>query len=356
MVFLRNCWQVAAFPAELVRGRLLRRQLLGEWVVLYRRADGTPVALEDRCPHRSAPLSRGTLAGDTLRCAYHGLEFGTDGRCTAVPGQSLVPPKARARVHAVLERYGLVWIWMGESAADPALVPDVHWMDDPAWVPATGYHLVRANYQLLTDNLLDLSHETYVHQKTIGNEAVAAEPVETRHDADAVYVRKEIDRCGPPPFYQYLARLPATASVRRWQRTVYRPPGYVVIDVGVEPLDGVPGSNSVEGRVINLITPASATTAHYFWAFARNFRIDEPAVTAFIRANVGRTFDEDQEILELQQANLGDEERDPLYRVAIGADAGVMAARRMLHARIADERAVGVSTTAGSTAAGSTAA
>lgn len=337
MAFLRNCWQVAAFPAELVPGRLLRRQLLGEWVVLYRRSGGAPVALEDRCPHRSAPLSRGTLAGDTLRCAYHGLEFGVDGRCTAVPGQALVPPKARARAFPVVERHGLAWIWMGEGEADPSLVPDVRWLDDPAWVPATGYHLVGANYQLLTDNLLDLSHETYVHQRTIGNDAVAEAPVETRHDAHEVHVRKEIARCNPPPFYQYLANVPASAFVRRWQRTVYRPPGYVVIDVGVEPLDAIPGANRVEGRVINLITPANATSAHYFWAFARNFRLDEPAVTTFLRENVARTFDEDKEILELQQANLGDEERDPLYRVAIAADAGVMAGRRLLQARLAVE-------------------
>ncbi len=338
MAFLRNCWQVAAFPAEIIPGKLLRRQLLGEWLVFYRKADGTAVALEDRCPHRSAPLSLGQLVGDTLRCGYHGLEFGPDGRCTLVPGQSLVPPKARARAYPVIERHDLVWVWMGEAErADPGMVPDVHWMNDPAWVAAAGYHRIAANYQLLTDNLLDLSHETYVHTRTIGNAAVAESPATMRHDDQAVHVLKEIERCLPPPFYQYLARLPASASVRRWQRIEYRPPGYVVIDVGVDPVDPAPGAIRVEGRVINLITPESATTAHYFWAFARNFRLDEPAVTVFLRENVGRTFDEDREILEHQQANLGQEERDPAYRVAIAADAGVMQARRLLQSRLADE-------------------
>jgi vanillate O-demethylase monooxygenase subunit len=338
MSFLRNCWQVAAFPAEIVPGRLLRRRLLGEWLVFYRRSDGGVVALEDRCPHRSAPLSRGQLIGDTLRCGYHGLEFGPDGRCTLVPGQALVPPKARARAYPVVERHQLIWIWMGEPAcSDHGDVPDVHWMDDPGWVAATGYHRIAADYRLLVDNLLDLSHESYVHTRTIGNEAVAETPVSTRHDRQAVHVHKEIERCNPPPFYQYLARLPAAANVSRWQRTEYRPPGYVVIDVGVEPLEPVGGAIRVEGRVINLITPETATTAHYFWAFARNFRLDEPAVTVFLRENVGRTFDEDKEILELQQANLGEEARDPAYRVAIAADAGAVQARRLLQARLAEE-------------------
>jgi phenylpropionate dioxygenase-like ring-hydroxylating dioxygenase large terminal subunit len=338
MTFLSNCWQVAAFPAEIVPGQMLRRRLLGEWLVFYRRTDGAAVALEDRCPHRSLPLSRGQLVGDTLRCGYHGLEFGPDGRCTFVPGQTLVPPRARARAYPVVERHNLVWIWMGDAGkADQCLVPDVHWMDDPAWVAATGYHAIAANYQLLTDNLLDLSHEAYVHTHTIGNEAVAESPVKTSHDGQVVQVRKEIECCHPPPFYQDLARLPATASVRRWQRTEYRPPGYVVIDVGVEPLEPVPDAIRVEGRVINLITPETASTSHYFWAFARNFRLDESAVTLFLRENVGRTFDEDQEVLELQQANLGDGERDPAYRVAIAADAGVVMARRLLKVRLAEE-------------------
>ena len=259
MSYLRNCWQVAAFPEEIVPGRLLRRRLLDEAVVFYRTSDGRPVALEDRCPHRSAPLSRGTLLGDTLRCGYHGLEFAADGRCTLIPGQAVLPPNARARAYPVIERYRLVWIWMGEPAgADAATIPDVHWLDHPDWVPAAGYHRVAANYQLLTDNLLDLSHETYVHTRTIGNEAVAESPVRSRQEGDAVHVEKEIERCNPPPFYQYLARLPANAFVRRWQRTVFLPPGYVVIDVGVEPLEPVPGSNRVEGRVINLITPETA--------------------------------------------------------------------------------------------------
>ena len=144
---------------------------------------------------------------------------------------------AAARLGAevvLLERYNFVWIWMGDAdKADPSLVPDVHWMSDPGWVASEGYHHVKAGYRLLNDNLLDLSHETYVHGKTIGHESVAETPISIRTETSAVYVDKEMKDCNPPPFYQYLARVSASDRVDRWQHTVFFPPGYIVIDVGV---------------------------------------------------------------------------------------------------------------------------
>ena len=239
------------------------------------------------------------------------------------------------RAFPVLERYNFVWIWMGDAEkADPALVPDVHWMSDPAWVASEGYHHVKANYKLLNDNLLDLSHETYVHGKTIGHDSVAESPIAIRMDGNAVYVDKEMKDCNPPPFYQYLAKVSATERVDRWQHTVFQPPGYIVIDVGVQPLSPVPGSNRVEGRVIDLITPETATSSHYFWAFARNFRLGEPAVTEFLRENVRVTFDEDKDMLEAQQRNIGDGVTEPAFPVAVRADAGPTQGRRLLASMI----------------------
>jgi phenylpropionate dioxygenase-like ring-hydroxylating dioxygenase large terminal subunit len=334
-MFLRNVWQVAAYGKEIVPGRLLARRICNEPIVMFRGTNGRVVALEDRCPHRSAPLSKGQLIGDQLRCGYHGLRFDTQGKCTLIPGQSLIPPKARARTYPIAERYTFAWIWMGDpEKADPALIPDVHWMDDPRWVASEGYHRIKANYKLLNDNLLDLSHETYVHVHTIGNEAVADTPVEVRSDGDAVYVTKEIASCNPPPLYQYLGRVPATASVKRWQRTIYKPPGYIMIEVGVEPLEPAPGAIKVNGWVIDLITPETDASSHYFWAFARDFRLDEPEVTEYLRDNVRSTFDEDKEMLESQQAVLGEGDFDPAYKVAVKADAGAVQGRRLLNTMI----------------------
>lgn len=340
-MFMRNCWQVAAFGREVVAGQLFPRRICGDAVVFYRARDGRVIALEDRCAHRYAPLSMGALigdTGDTLRCMYHGLCYDTEGKCIQIPGQDHIPAKARVRAFPVLERYNFVWIWMGDAEkADPALVPDVHWMSDPGWVASEGYHHVKASYKLLNDNLLDLSHETYVHGKTIGHDSVAETPIEIRMENNAVYVDKEMKACNPPPFYQYLARVSASDRVDRWQHTVFQPPGYIVIDVGVQPLDPVPGSNRVDGRVIDLITPESATSSHYFWAFARNFRLDEPAVTEFLRENVRRTFDEDKDMLEAQQRNIGERESERGFDVAIRADAGPTQGRRLLASMIEAE-------------------
>ncbi len=336
-MWLRNCWQVAAFTREVIGGHLLARRICDDPLVLYRASDGRAVALEDKCPHRFAPLSKGALDGDVLRCGYHGLCFDPHGRCTKIPGQDHIPSKARVRAVPVVERHRLVWVWMGDpERADPALVPDVHWLDDAQWVASEGYHRIEANYRLLNDNLLDLSHETYVHQRTIGHEAVAETPISIKVEEGTVRIDKEMPGCTPPPFYQFLGRLKPTDRIDRWQRTVYRPPGYIVIDVGVQPLESPPGANRVEGRVINLMTPETAMSTHYFWAFARNFRLDETGVTEFLRVNVGRTFDEDKEMLEAQQRNIG-EVAEPVFSIAVKADAGPTQGRRLLASHIEAE-------------------
>ena len=337
-MFMKNCWQVAAFGREIVPGRMLTRRIVDQPLVLFRASNGRVVALEDRCAHRSAPLSKGKLIGDTLRCGYHGMRYDVTGKCVLIPGQNFIPPKARARAFPIVERYKLAWIWMGEEEqADAAAIPDVHWMDSAGWIASEGYHRIDANYKLLNDNLLDLSHEAFVHTHTIGNEAVADSPVEVQTREGSVFVTKEIASCNPPPLYQYLGRVPATATVQRWQRTTYIPPGHVVIEVGIQALGDVPGSNRVEGRVINLITPETVSTSHYFWAFARNFRLDEPEVTEFLRDGVRSTFDEDKEMLEAQQRVLGDLDVDPAYRIVVKADAGAVQGRRLLATRVAAE-------------------
>jgi phenylpropionate dioxygenase-like ring-hydroxylating dioxygenase large terminal subunit len=156
-MFLRNYWYVAATDAEISR-RPLGRMILGEPIVLFRAEDGTPVAFEDRCPHRHLPLSMGRLVGDTLQCLYHGLRFGRDGRCVYIPGQEHIPQAAKVRCYPVVERYRWIWIWMGDPMlADPAAIADFHWLDDPNWGAKGAYLHVEANWQLVVDNLLDLS-------------------------------------------------------------------------------------------------------------------------------------------------------------------------------------------------------
>src|SRR5690606_18086451 len=170
--FVKNAWYVAAWSKEVGR-RLLPRTILGEQVVLYRREDGAPAALADRCPHKLAPLSLGELQGDHVQCGYHGMEFDCSGACVRIPGQQNIPPTARVRSFPLQEKYGAVWIWMGDPAlAHHHAIVDVPRYKEDGWGLVDGQYLhFKTNYLNITDNLVDPAHTTYVHKKTIGNSA-----------------------------------------------------------------------------------------------------------------------------------------------------------------------------------------
>ena len=201
-MFLRNYWYVAASDHEVER-RPVGRIILGEPIVFYRLEDGTPVALEDRCAHRHLPLSMGKLVGDTLQCHYHGLRYDKTGTCVRVPGQDLIPRSARVKCYPVVERYHWLWIWMGDPAlADPDKITDFHWFDDPNWGAKGHYLHVNANWQLIVDNLLDLTHLAFVHETTIGNSALVDQATVkvARNQENVVVTRWIIDAPAPPTF------------------------------------------------------------------------------------------------------------------------------------------------------------
>ncbi|OYW87468.1 MAG: hypothetical protein B7Z20_05050, partial [Sphingobium sp. 32-64-5] len=160
--------------------------LLGEPLVLYRTQAGDIAALEDRCCHRAAPLSKGRREGDDLRCMYHGIKFGPGGQCTELPGQSVIPAAVRVRSYPVAERHGAIWVWMGDPAkADAALIPDFIGPDNADWAVATSHLDIAAEAQLLIDNLLDVSHAPYVHEATFaaGNRDNVARMVRAEQEA-----------------------------------------------------------------------------------------------------------------------------------------------------------------------------
>ena len=337
-MFMRNCWQVAAYATEIGR-RLLRRTITGCPVVLYRLESGETAAMEDRCPHRWVPLSLGCLDGDIVQCGYHGLRFGPDGACVAIPGQKIIPAKARVRTFATVERFKLVWIWMGDPAlADPGLVPDFRWMDDPEWSVAEGYHHVRADYRFLVDNLLDLSHETFVHPETIGNDAVAESPVSVNViEKRTVRAHRDMLGCEPPPQFVSLAGF--SGRIDRWHTTLYTPPGFCVIEVGAVPMGTTDRSHGFEARILNLITPETERSSHYFWAHARNIRLGDRALTDAIGRSIVETFDQDKTVLEAQQIEadaVGT--TDPGLILAI--DSGPIQGRRVLSAALRAEHDV----------------
>jgi vanillate monooxygenase len=334
-MWMRNCWQVIAFATE-IREAPLARTVLDEKIVLFRIESGEAVALADRCPHRFAPLSIGRVVGDTIQCGYHGLCFDRDGVCVRVPGQDSVPARARVQKYPLVERHTFAWVWMGDPAlADPARIPDFHWMDDPAWAAVPGYHHFGANYLLVNDNLLDLSHESFVHEETIGNESVAESPATVSLQGEVLRVHRDMLNIEAPPFYKRTTGF--TGRINRWHTNYFTPPGFHVIENGSMSADAPDKNHALERKVLNLITPETRRSSHYFWGIVRQFRMDDPALDDIIRDGIIRTFDQDKAVLEAQQRALGPDPDSAVFPVSIRVDAGPMQGRKLVQSCIARE-------------------
>lgn len=165
MNYIRNCWYVVGWSHDYQPGKLQALSVINEPLVAYRKADGGLVVMEDRCCHRLAPLSLGQIEGDDLRCMYHGLKFAPSGQCIEIPGQEQIPRDYAVRTYPVVDRYSWVWVWMGEPAlADPSLIPECVPLDSPDWMLGWDQLEMNANFMLVLDNLLDLTHLSYVHR------------------------------------------------------------------------------------------------------------------------------------------------------------------------------------------------
>ncbi|MEO5734037.1 MAG: aromatic ring-hydroxylating dioxygenase subunit alpha [Rubrivivax sp.] len=339
-MFVRNSWYVAAWSDEIEPGKLLGRTLLGDAVLLYRGESGRLAALEDRCCHRGLPLSLGSVQGDRVQCGYHGLVFDACGTCVKVPGQERVPPKARVKHYEVIEQDHLVWIWMGDAAsADQALVPSHPWHGDPAWGWVKDRYLVRANYQLITDNLMDLTHVGYVHTKTIGGTPQAHSEAEMKVEATerGIKVSRFMPDSVPPPSYTAFHTF-ATERVDRWMEIEFFPPVTVRVHTGaVDTGTGAREGNRSGGFAfmgLNVQTPETESTTHYFWSGARTQKRDNPVDAVQMLKNLATTFAEDKFIIEAQQISL---DRKPEPLVMIANDAGTARSRRLVTALLEAE-------------------
>lgn len=340
-MFIRNRWYVAAWDKE-VSARPLARTICGEKVVLFRRRDGSAAALADFCPHRLAPLSLGVVEGDAIRCGYHGLLVDGARACVEMPGQEDAPRRLSVTPYPLVERYRFVWLWVGEAAlADPALIPDFWFCEDPAWAFDGDVYPVACDYRLLVDNLMDLSHETYVHPSSIGQKEIVDSPIDTRLEGEAVVVERWMRGIEPPPFWRTF--LGKDGLVDRWQICHFALPSAVTIEVGVAPVGtGAPEgdrSQGVEGVVVNFMTPESETSCRYYWGMARSFGVGDAGLTERMRRSQAGVFDEDVVVLEAQQRNI--DLRPDLKLVTLAIDAGGAHARRLMEraARESDEGA-----------------
>lgn len=338
-MFLRNGWYAAVWSKDLTN-KPMARTFLNERVVLFRSATGVPAALEDKCCHRAAPLSRGEVNGKYLVCGYHGLQFDAHGQCVLVPGQKHVPPGAKVRSYPVHEKWNVVWIWMGDAEkADMSKVPDLPWLNDAKWATTPGIIHIKTNYQFIIDNLLDLTHVTYVHKNTLaGDPREATTPTKTQRLQSGVRVGRWMLDFEPPPLFARVGNF--TGKVDRWQFVTWTPPSTIFLDVGCARAGtGAPQGDRSQGISIwstHLITPESEQTSHYMFCFARDFNTEDQNISRLLYEGSKATFLEDADILEAVQTNCVGGSLAGL--IDVNADAAQLQARRMLQSLISAEQ------------------
>ncbi|MFC7307053.1 Rieske 2Fe-2S domain-containing protein [Streptomyces monticola] len=340
--FARNQWYVAAYAREVGR-ELLGRTVLDEPILLYRTEDGQAVALSDRCVHRRFPLSQAPsrLDGDRVMCGYHGFTYGTDGRCVFVPGQQRVPRTARLAAYPVVEQDAFVWVWIGDRDPGATVPPRAPWLNSSAYTVVSGMEPIDCDYGLLVDNLMDLSHETYLHGGYIGTPEVAETPITTEVDdgAGIVHVSRHMDDAACPPFYAESTGI--EGRITRWQDIEYHAPCLYLLHSRVAPAGAAaPAADGSDPEafhveVVYAITPSTQKTTYDFWAVARDFALDDQKVTDYLHANNHTVVMQDVDALNVLQKSL-DTEKPGYQELSINIDTGGLAARRIL-ARLAQE-------------------
>jgi vanillate O-demethylase monooxygenase subunit len=331
--FVRNAWYVAAWQSEL-DALPYAATIIGEPVVLYRKRDGSAVALADMCPHRFAPLHRGKIVDDEIECGYHGLRFAASGRCVHNPvGGGAIPSAARLISYPVIERDQLVWIWMGDPArADPACIADFAWLRDHQSYVMTGAHSMQQalGYELIIDNLLDLTHGAFLHPTTLGSEALARGTAKVRQVGNRIHY----DRWNPDGEPATLFTLSGAATkgepVDFWNDMRWDPPGAFYLEVGVTK----PGRPREEGSFmgsVHILTPQTETSTVYRWMLFRNFAMDSAEVTASIERLVEYAFrEEDEPMLTAVQKRMAGRDFWDMRPLLLSSDKAAVLARRTL--------------------------
>lgn len=339
MAFLKNTWYVAAHAHELDDGALVARTICDLPIVMYRTSTGGVAAMEDRCPHRFVPLSMGWRVDDTLQCAYHGLRFDGSGACVEMPNDKdnkVLKPCVTAFV--AVERYAVVWLWLGDPVlADPADIPAFDFLSSERFAVAWGHSHIKGNYQLLVDNLLDLSHVHYLHPGV--------------HESDFSKFKNEVKRDGnsiwsmlwrpeyalneqQKKLFGFASDVVESQGHSRWDM-----PGVILVLTAFWE-HGKTLEEGVESPSAHLFTPETEYTTHYFWASGRTHSTDSQELTDKIASHMRTIFEtQDGPMVEAQQMAMGNStdflEQSP---VILRADAAGVMARRLVKKKLLAER------------------
>jgi len=337
VTYLHNCWYVAAWSEEIAPGATLARTYLEQPVVLFRQEDGTAGALLDRCPHRFAPLSAGKVVGDRIQCPYHGLEFTADGVCARNPYGPGVR-SIRVRSIPLVERHRALWIWMGDpDSADAGRIPDLSYLAEaPSTAFSCGYLLTRANFEIVSDNILDLTHTEYLHPTTLaGNQVVQRVKPTTRETPEGV----EVTWFAPnvPLLKLFQAIHPEVERAAMLTQVSWCAPAIMKLRAATIPADAT-GEEGFVNLNAHVMTPETNASTHYFFAATRNYRTEDAALNDFIAESRKRIFSmEDKPMIELVQQRMAGRDFWDMRPLLLGGDEAAVRARRRLHSLIAAE-------------------
>jgi phenylpropionate dioxygenase-like ring-hydroxylating dioxygenase large terminal subunit len=332
---VRDQWYVAAYASEVSR-QFLARTICNEPIAFYRTQDGAPVALADRCVHRRYPLSESRLDGDKVVCGYHGFTYETNGSCSFVPGQERIPRTARVTSYPVVEQDALIWVFIGDpKLAGEREIPRAPWLDtDSGYVTSVGMEPIRSRYSMLVDNLLDLSHETYLHAGFIGTPEVAQTPIKTAVDEDAniVHVSRRMADAECPPLYANSTGI--QGRITRWQDIEYHAPCLYLLHSRVAPAGLLPNEDGTDPDAFHVeityaITPETDNSVLDFWMISRDFAKDDAEVTEFLAKNNHTVVMQDVDALNILEVVI-EGEPEGFQELSINIDEGGLAARKML--------------------------
>ncbi|MEQ6333933.1 aromatic ring-hydroxylating dioxygenase subunit alpha [Sphingobium sp. MK2] len=332
-----NQWWIAAYASEVTRD-ILAREILGEPIIFYRTETGKAVALAGICPHRIYPLAKGRIVGDTVQCAYHGFQFGADGRCLKVPSQSSVPQNSTLRSYPLVERANLLWIWTGAAElADPNDIPDLDSVGLGREDWAVEQHpvcTVEARYTLMIENLLDLSHISFIHATSIpGGGAVAEIPAEVIETEKSLIVQRLGKNLPLNPILK-LQFPQQTGPVNQHFDAEYFGP--CLTRTGGTIYDSASGQKLGTQNYIHMYTPANPHRQHCFVNTARDFGIDRPEL-GDIHIKMGKHIGpEDIDAVESIERMLQSGATMP-KEISARVDNGALLVRRRMQAQIRSE-------------------
>lgn len=330
--FIFNDWYVAAYDAEIGRS-LFKRTLLGRDIVLFRTEAGKPVALDNRCIHRSFPLSEGKLENDSVICGYHGFRYDTQGNLIEVPSQPRCPRGLGVRNYPLHETGSLVWIWMGDEPADLTRLPPHEWLISPAWTRSQGYLYLRGNYVSLHENLLDLTHLSYLHANSFGTPDYASATFRSEIGTDTFTLYRDVVPTTLPPVWAKPTGMEGYPNAARMVRSQFLAPSMHCVSVrfydNAQPEDNRP---EFRIRTAHMPTPETHGSTHYFIVNGRDFALGDDAMTRFMHDQLFVAFNEDVVGLEALELVLAQRDKD-FFEVSVASDRPSVEMRKYLKAR-----------------------